>query len=85
MSRAKENQSQGKPDTHEENAVHVDLDFDFKFYASPAAQKLFSWLWQIMRWALPFLLAFSASRFSNSTPAALPLPQPTAIASPNHR
>lgn len=67
MPEVKTNQPQ---DQSQDNAVHI--DFDFKFYASPAAQKLFAWLGQIMKWLLPFLLAFSTFRPSDIESAPVP-------------
>jgi hypothetical protein len=42
--------------------VHIDFDFDFKFYASPQAKHLLQWLSQALKWLIPFFVAFSTLR-----------------------
>jgi hypothetical protein len=66
----------------ENNIIHVDLDFDFKFYASLAAKTIFQWIGKSIRWLTPFILAgFVANPVirENIAPLLLPEISPTEI------
>ncbi len=45
-----------------DDMVHIDFDFDVRFYASPQAKQLLQWLSQALKWLFPFLVAVSTMR-----------------------
>jgi hypothetical protein len=60
------------PPEDSKEMVHIDFDFDFKFYASPQAKQLLQWLGQVLKWAFPFLIAFSTVRSVGVEPTQIP-------------
>jgi hypothetical protein len=81
---AKKSQNQTPDLSEDKDSMQIDVDFDFKFYASPQAKQLLQWGGQVLKWLFPFLVAFSTLRSvgveqiqspQNSTPPPIEIQQ----------